>query len=85
MLVVQRRSVILGITFGLIIVAIGLFFIFGKDFLWSVTQSIYNILGIQSTRTQGWEMLTSAIGTGIVVCGAFLIWTVNQIRRNSTT
>jgi len=81
--VVRRRSVIFGILFGLIFVAGGLFFIFGKDMLWSLTQGFFGLLGIQSVRTQGWEWLTNAIGLLIGLFGVFVIWVVIQIGRNA--
>lgn len=80
---VQTRSVVAGVALGLIIVAAGLFFIFGKDALWAMTQAVYNLFGIQSTRTQGWELLTSAIGVVITLFGAILIWAVFRVRQNA--
>jgi Co/Zn/Cd efflux system component len=82
---VQTRSVVAGVTLGLLIVAAGLFFIFGKDALWAMTEAFYNLFGIQSTRTQGWAFLTSAIGVVITLFGAFLIWAVLMVRKNAKT
>jgi len=78
---VQTRSVVAGVAVGLMIVAAGLFFIFGKDALWAMTQAVYNLFGIQSARTQGWEWLTSAIG--VALFGAFLVWAVFRVRQNA--
>lgn len=79
---VQTRSVVAGVVAGLLIVAVGLFFIFGKDALWGMTQAIYSLVGIQSARTQGWEWLTSAIGVIIALFGGFLVWAVLKVRQN---
>ncbi len=75
----------MGILFGLIILAIGLFFIFGKDFLWSVTQAVYSMFGIQAARTRGWELLTTFMGLGIGLFGAFVTWAVVMVVKNAAS
>ena len=48
---VKKRSVIAGFVTGGIILALGLALIFSKDWVWSLFESFYSMLGIQGNRT----------------------------------
>ena len=80
---VQRRSVIFGILFGLIVLTIGLFFIFGKDVLWTIYQGIFYLFGLHPERTQGWEWLTTGLGILTALFGGLIIWMVLLVRKNA--
>lgn len=67
---------------GLAIVGLGLTLILAKDWLWSMFELGYGLLGIQSQRTHLWELFTTTVGLGVAACGAFVIWAVIMRVRN---
>jgi hypothetical protein len=79
---VHKRSVIAGILLGLLILAFGLALIFAKDWVWSLFELFYGLLGIQSEPTQMWEMFITTIGLGVSAVGLFTIWTMWKRWRN---
>lgn len=75
---VHKRSVIAGIVFGGVILAVGLALIFSKDWVWSLFEAFYSMLGIQAQRTRLWEMFITTIGLGMAAFGLFTMWAVWQ-------
>ncbi|NCF69544.1 MAG: hypothetical protein GWP61_26635 [Chloroflexi bacterium] len=79
---VHKRSVIAGILLGLLILAFGLALIFAKDWVWSLFEIFYSMLGIQAERGPYWGMFITTIGLGVSAIGLFTIWTVWRRWRN---
>jgi hypothetical protein len=79
---IQKRSVVLGILVGLIIVAGGLVLILAKEWLWSLFTLAYGLLGIQAQRTRMWELFTTTIGLGVAAAGLVVVWAVVMRVRN---
>ncbi len=80
---IKKRSLIAGLLLGLLILAFGLVLIFAKDWVWSLFETFYSILGIQAQRAPMWEMFISTIGLGVAAIGLFTIWSVWRRWRNS--
>jgi hypothetical protein len=79
---IQTRSIVAGVLLGLAIVSLCLVFILAKDWLWSLFELGYGLLGIQGTRTHLWQMFTTTIGLGVAAFGAFVLWAVIMRVRN---
>ena len=79
---IQTRSIVLGILFALLVTGCGLALILAKDWLWSLFELLYSMLGIEAQRTRMWAMFTTAVGLGIAACGLFVLWAVVMRVRN---
>lgn len=73
---IHRRSVIAGFILGGLILALGLAMIISKDWVWSLFELLYGMLGIQAERRRLWEMFITTIGLGVSAVGIFTIWAV---------
>jgi hypothetical protein len=80
---IQKRSVVLGLLFGAIVLAAGVALIFAKDWVWALFELLYGMLGIQSERTRMWELFITTIGLFVSASGLFVLWSVWRIRRSS--
>ena len=79
---IQTRSIVLGVLFALAIMGAGLVLIFAKDWVWSLFDLFYSMLGIQGERTRMWEMFITTIGLFIAASGLFVLWAVIMRVRN---
>ena len=75
---IQKRSVVAGFVVGGLILAFGLAMILSKDWVWSLFETLYIMLGIEAQRTNLWQMFITTIGLGIAALGLFIIWAVWQ-------
>ena len=73
---VHKRSLIAGFLAGGIVLALGLALILSKDWVWSLFEAFYRLLGIQAERTRLWEMFITTIGLGVLAIGFMTILAV---------
>jgi NADH:ubiquinone oxidoreductase subunit 6 (subunit J) len=79
---IQTRSIVFGVLFALAIVGAGLVLIFAKDWVWSLFDLFYSMLGIQGERTRMWEMFITTCGVMIAAFGLFVLGAVIMRVRN---
>ena len=78
---VGKRSEIAGFIAGGAILSLGLALIFAKDWVWSLFESLYAVLGIHAERTRLWEMFITTIGLGVLIVGLYALGAAWQRRR----
>ncbi len=75
---IHKRSVIAGFIFGGLILAFGLALILSKDWVWSLFEAFYSMLGIQAQRTNLWAMFITTVGLAFAAFGLFTLFAVWQ-------
>ncbi|MFN2105830.1 MAG: hypothetical protein ACK2U5_19480 [Candidatus Promineifilaceae bacterium] len=70
---IQKRSAIAGFVVGGLILAFGLAMILSKDWVWSLFETLYSMLGIEAQRTNLWQMFITTIGLGFAAIGLYII------------
>lgn len=71
---VQKGGVIARMLLGGLIVILGLVLILDKDWVWSLFEIFYGMLGIQAQQSRFWGMFVSTIGLALFALGVFVMW-----------
>jgi hypothetical protein len=58
---------------GLAIIALGIFMLFNKDAMWTLTEWGNSLKGVKSERTDAWEQGNGCSGFAVIIFGVGLL------------
>ncbi len=75
------------LVIGIVAILAGLFHIFSKDLLWTLTEWGHSLSGLVSERTTAWEARTTFSGIclliiGILILGSRLLEWIDLVKIN---